>query len=50
MSNWNLNINNEREYIKKYIIGAFIPKPETCENCKIGTIDYKNLESLNNPL
>jgi len=50
MSNWNLNIAKEREFIKTNIIGSFIKKPDFCPVCNIGLIGFKNKESILTPI
>ena len=46
---WKINLEREKDFIKKFIIGSFIFKPEICPFCKKGTIGYKNNESELNP-
>ena len=48
--NWNINLINERSFIQKYIIGAFIFKPDICPFCKKDMIGIKNHESDINPI
>ena len=45
--NWNINIEQERELWKKYMLWPFIIIPETCIHFKHG---YKNAEKINNQL
>ena len=47
---WNINLEQEREFWKKYILGTFIILPETCPHCKHGHIGLKNTDKINWPL
>ena len=47
---WNINIKQEREFWKKYILDTFIIIPEKCPYCKHGHIGLKNTEKINSPL
>ena len=47
---WNINIEQVREFWKNYISGTFIIIPETCPHCKHGHIGLKNTNKINSPL
>ena len=47
---WNINIEQEREFWKNYILGTFIIIPEKCPQCKHGNIGLKNTNKINSPL
>ena len=47
---WNINIEQEREFWKNYILGTFIIIPEKCPQCKYGNIGLKNTNKINSPL
>ena len=47
---WNINIEQEHEFWKKYILDKFIIIPEKCPYCKHGHIGLKNTEKVNSLL
>ena len=47
---WNINIEQEPEFWKKYILDTFIIIPETYPYCKHGHIGLKNTQKINSPL
>lgn len=49
-NSWKIDIEKERLFIKKYIIGLFIIIPTICPHCKTGAIGLRDSNSINNPI
>ncbi len=47
---WKIDIEKERDFIKKHIILTFITLPELCPYCKKGKVGLRNNNSINNPI
>lgn len=47
---WGINISQEREYWKKYLIKVYISIPKNCRYCNKGFINLRENQSLINPL
>ena len=44
---WNINLEQEREFWRNYILGTFIILTETCPHWKHGHIGLKNTDKIN---